>query len=149
MKPRQHRGWSYLLVALQLSTFLLLFREGDVIPSHPVSLTLQLLGVLVGASGIWVMSRSKINVMPEVREGASLVEHGPYRWIRHPMYASVLMIATAKVLDGISGIQIALLAALAGVLALKILREEALLRESFPGYRDYQARTARLIPFVF
>jgi protein-S-isoprenylcysteine O-methyltransferase Ste14 len=40
------------------------------------------------------------------------------------------------------------LAALAVVLHVKALREEALLVRRFPAYEAYRARTRRLIPFV-
>ncbi|MBC7888976.1 MAG: hypothetical protein H7Z13_13955 [Ferruginibacter sp.] len=44
---------------------------------------------------------------------------------------------------------LAILAALAIVLVIKLSWEEKMLIEKFHGYKNYMRKTARLIPFLF
>ncbi len=78
-----------------------------------------------------------------------LVTRGPYRFLRHPIYASILWFLWAAVLSHPSMLN-GLLGALAtGAVAIRIRAEETLLRRQYPGYVAYAARTRRVIPFVF
>lgn len=83
------------------------------------------------------------------REPAALVEDGPYRSVRHPMYRAEILMAF--------GVPILLAAPLAALLAawfaLTVLRriavEETVLAERLPAYRPYAGRTARLVRRVY
>jgi protein-S-isoprenylcysteine O-methyltransferase Ste14 len=82
--------------------------------------------------------------------GQVVVRSGPYRIVRHPMYAGAIpvTIGMALWLGSYAG---ALLAAVPiGTLALRVLAEERLLRRALRGYDDY-ARTVRwrLVPGVW
>lgn len=97
----------------------------------------------------WLFSNLGTNVTGTVaiRRGHNLVTHGPYRWVRHPLYS----VGTAFFLG------FALLAAnwfivLVGIAAFVVLArrtriEEAKLIERFgDDYRDYVQRTGRYLP---
>jgi protein-S-isoprenylcysteine O-methyltransferase Ste14 len=82
-------------------------------------------------------------VLPE----HSLVQHGLYRYVRHPIYTGDLLM--------LAGLQLALnswlvlAVALAAVVVVRQSRvEEAMLARHMPGYPVYRARTKRFIPFV-
>ena len=83
-----------------------------------------------------------------IEPGQELVTWGPYRWVRHPLYAALLLIT-----GGLGLLFGAALPALCGVLVVaasltpRIRREERLL-ECFFGsrYRDWAKRRARLVP---
>jgi protein-S-isoprenylcysteine O-methyltransferase Ste14 len=82
-----------------------------------------------------------------VRSQATLVTHGPYRWVRHPFYvtAALLMasvtVLTANWLIGVSSLVVLVL------LAVRTPKEEQMLIERFgQQYRDYMARTGRFFP---
>lgn len=77
-----------------------------------------------------------------------LVTTGPYRFVRHPIYAAVLLIVWTGVAANWS-LQAAGLGLLATVMsALRMMFEEALVVERYPEYAEYARRTRRVIPFV-
>ena len=143
---------SAVLVALQFVLILVLvvitrWR----LPPHAWPLTLFLLATAV-VLGVWTLGYNRwgnFNIRPELRSGAKLVTGGPYRWIRHPMYASVLLGVGALVHADPRPWRIVLLAALAAVLIAKAAREETYLRAAFPEYSAYASRTWRLVPYVY
>jgi len=86
---------------------------------------------------------------PEPRANARLVTRGPYRWVRHPMYTSVLLIALAWVLDQPTFVRALVWLVLLADLLTKLEYEETLLAHRFPEYVAYRKRTQRLIPRVY
>jgi protein-S-isoprenylcysteine O-methyltransferase Ste14 len=143
---------SRLIVALQLGLIAALVVTTRA-PSTPRMWPLAL-ALLAAAAvlGLWTLGHNRwgnFNIRPELRAGARLVTSGPYRWIRHPMYASVLLGLAGLVGIDARGWRIALLAALAAVLLVKAAREEDHLRAAFPEYAGYAARTWRLVPFLY
>ncbi|MEY5098248.1 MAG: hypothetical protein RJA36_967 [Pseudomonadota bacterium] len=102
--------------------------------------------------GVWALAANRpgnFNIRPVPKPDGQLVEHGPYRWIRHPMYSAVLLLAAgcATFLSALLGWVLVLL--LAGVLAAKAALEERLMRELHPGYAPYCSRTRRFIPYLY
>ena len=84
--------------------------------------------------------------MPEARK---LVTAGPYALVRHPLY-----FCEELALFGIAlqHQQPAALVVFAAQFAFQIVRmhyEERVLTGAFPEYKDYAARTARLIPGIY
>jgi protein-S-isoprenylcysteine O-methyltransferase Ste14 len=78
-----------------------------------------------------------------------LVTNGPYRYIRHPIYTSVCLFVWAGALAHVSIPAVGLASlVLAGGLTRIYLEERSLVRR-YPEYRDYAARTARMVPRVY
>jgi protein-S-isoprenylcysteine O-methyltransferase Ste14 len=97
----------------------------------------------------WAMSANRpgnFNIRPIPKAGGALVTHGPYRWVRHPMYTAVLLGAFALARTADSGAAWLVWAALALVLWVKSTLEERWLQEQHPGYVAYMRRTHRFIP---
>jgi protein-S-isoprenylcysteine O-methyltransferase Ste14 len=76
-----------------------------------------------------------------------LVTSGPYRWIRHPIYAAVLYFSWSAADDHRSGTAFAAALLVTAGAAVRMYAEERLLAGRYPEYLDYRARTARVIPF--
>lgn len=119
----------------------------------PLPLWLRALGALLLLLAVplayWVYISLGLNVSPtqSTREGATLVTHGPYRWVRHPLYT----VGTMAYLS--IGLVTALWPVLVGMLAPMIFlairtpKEEARLIETFgDAYRQYMTRTGRYVP---
>jgi len=86
----------------------------------------------------------------ELAPGQKVVTTGPYALVRHPMYASALIM--------LSGIPIALgswwgllvIVAMLPALLWRLLHEERFLARNLPGYAEYQRKVRhRLIPLLW
>jgi protein-S-isoprenylcysteine O-methyltransferase Ste14 len=78
-----------------------------------------------------------------------LVTSGPYRYIRHPIYASIVYFTTAGVVANLNLVNGVLLGLLCSGVAVRVYCEEKLIMTKYPDYADYAGRTRRIIPFVF
>ena len=100
----------------------------------------------------WTLSSLGKNLTDTVvtRAGATLVTHGPYRWVRHPFYVTAaLLMASATVLTANWLIGLNSLVVLA-LLAVRTPKEEQMLIERFgQQYRDYMAKTGRFFPRLY
>ncbi len=82
---------------------------------------------------------------------STLVTVGAYRWIRHPLYASLLALAWCAYLKSPFGTgSIALTVGTSGfLLATAIAEERENLLRFGAAYADYMKRTRRFVPFIF
>jgi protein-S-isoprenylcysteine O-methyltransferase Ste14 len=77
-----------------------------------------------------------------------LVTSGPYRYVRHPIYAAVLYFTWTGVLSHLSVMNIVLGICAIGGAVLRMVVEEKLVAKRYPEYGAYANRTARVIPFL-
>jgi len=101
----------------------------------------------------WVFAANPY-LSPAVRlqedRGQEVVSTGPYRYVRHPMYAAVIpyFVGTTLMLGSAWGLVGALVLMLA-IAARAVLEERTLARE-LAGYADYRQRVRyRLVPGVW
>lgn len=111
-------------------------------------------GAAVMAASLWLFWRSHVDlgqnwsVSLELRENHQLVSHGVYRWVRHPMYASIWLWGIAQGLmlaNWFAGWSV--MPAFAAMYFIRTPREERLMCEEFGDeYRAYARRTGSLFP---
>lgn len=135
------------LVACQFFLFFVLLATTDWNDLSPLSLLLFLPPLFLGGWAILILRPGRFNVRPTIKDGATLITHGPYRVIRHPMYTSLLLSGLGLLFITWSWLRLAALLALGLVLLLKLRLEERLLRQHFSGYSSYQKRSSRLLPW--
>lgn len=140
---------SLALVVLQLGLLLAIAVTGPVVPSRPIPLALIGAGGALGLWALFVVRIRNLRIVPEPVANARLVVSGPYRVIRHPMYAAVLLVASGWLVGSVTVFRSTLLLALAIILLLKLRHEESILAKELPGYADYMRRTRRLVPWVY
>jgi protein-S-isoprenylcysteine O-methyltransferase Ste14 len=87
--------------------------------------------------------------LPYPKDGAELVQTGPFALVRHPMYGGGLMLALGWALFIQGWLTFGYVAVLFAFLDVKSRREEEWLAEKFPEYASYQRRVCKLIPFVY
>lgn len=123
-------------------------------PAQPWLQALGWIGAALGGAMIaWAASANTFlarYVRIQTERGQTAVSSGPYRWVRHPMYAGIipLMLSIPLAL----GSRWALVpAALIGVLFIvRTALEDRTLQAELPGYADYARRTRyRLLPGVW
>lgn len=153
---RLARGLGLLLVACQFGLMAMLVVMGALglkpWPSWPVLALAAVLAAAGAALGLAAMAANRpgnFNIHPAPREGAHLVVHGPYRRIRHPMYAAVLLMTAAAAVMAASLPAAAAWAALLAVLLAKSGLEERWLAAHHAGYAAYCRRTHRLLPGLY
>lgn len=85
-----------------------------------------------------------------VEEGQKVISSGPYRVVRHPLYAfSLVMFLFAPLALG-SYVALPALVLFLPIYVLRILNEEKVLRAELPGYTKYCERTRwRMVPGVW
>ena len=124
---------------------------------YPYSPVQFALGTLLFAASLWLFRRThkdlgkNWSVTLEIKDSHKLITGGVYRYVRHPMYSAFFLWALAQLVlvpnliagpSGLIGFGI--------LYAFRIGREEAMMLDTFgEEYRDYSARTARLVPGIY
>lgn len=114
----------------------------------PVLATLGLVSAIFGLGGVARLGPNR-TMFPKPRPRSHLVTTGVYRWVRHPLYLSVLSGSLAWVAYWNTPWGWLLWLGEAVFLDAKARREERWLREQFPDYGAYARRVRRLIPGVY
>jgi protein-S-isoprenylcysteine O-methyltransferase Ste14 len=158
MKAPASRGDAYVLVQLALIALIgfgpstLRSEPGWSAPFGPAA---RWIGIAVGATGAALSLLGALTLgrnltpFPRPRDEATLVLSGPYRLVRHPIYAGLILMALGWALFVNGELTLVYAGALFLLLDLKTRHEERWLVATFEGYRDYQGRVRKLLPFLY
>lgn len=148
MKTLQHPIWSYSLVTVQFGMIAALLATGPWLLNWQ-GFIWQIFGGLLGIWALQTMHLGRFNIIPDPKPDSLLVQAGPYQFIRHPMYASILLFFTPIALEVNTPLSWIFWGVLVINLWVKLHYEEHLLSAKFSDYADYQTRTKKLIPFIY
>ena len=143
-------AWAFVAVQV-IILGLLVFLPADlwlsVRPFIVAGTVLEWLGALgIVASALTI--RSSLTAVPLPKEHGKLGTTGLYKYVRHPMYTSVLILSLGIALLSGSFIKYALVIALYALFYYKSKYEERYLRQKYPGYKEYAKQTPRFMPFL-
>jgi protein-S-isoprenylcysteine O-methyltransferase Ste14 len=148
-KPPTKPILSYVLVFVQFGALSLLGFTIGKRPPRPWEWIIGGVGVWLGLWALHTMRPERVSVFPEVQVDLPLVTDGVYRWMRHPMYTSLLLIAGIMTMNNLKKWRVALYGGLVLNQLIKSQYEERLLATQFAEYALYRQRTKRFIPFIF
>ncbi len=140
-------GWELTLFLVVLN--LRMWFDDPTSPRQISSWILLLLSLLVAMIGF--LQLSSIGKPKGFFENTTkLVESGLYRFIRHPLYSSLILGTWGAALKNpdVLSLVIALAATLCYYLTAKVEEEEMLVKFG-DEYRAYMKRTRRFLPFIF
>ena len=109
---------------------------------------LMCMGCVLLVAGLIRLGRD-LTPLPCPKDGAQLIQTGPFALVRHPMYSGGLGLALGWALYVQGWLTLGYVLALFVSLDAKSRREEKWLAERFPAYATYQRRVRKLIPFVY
>ena len=137
-----------------------LFIPFDVFRLHllkPPPIVASIFGLALFAAGwalITIAMRANAFAAPVVRyqeeRGQRVIDSGPYRFVRHPMYSAVipLLVGMSLWLGSLAGLIVAIIPTV--LIGIRAMLEERFLRRELPGYAQYTVRTRfRMIPYVW
>ncbi len=149
------RGEGWFAIQLVLMVLIVLSAFTGVYWPDAVAGTLTVVGIVVATGGLILLIAAMVSMggslspLPRPRARGTLVQHGVYRAVRHPIYGALLLVALGWSLAE-SPLGLIPTVALALVFDLKARLEEGWLVERYPAYGDYQTRTPRrFVPGVY
>ena len=159
-RPNQ-KGWDKLLFPLLLvfSIAWLVFMALDAVRFHwsQVPEWLQGIGLMILLCSFYLLfltfrENSYLSTVVRIQEerGQKVISTGPYHYVRHPMYAAILLfvVGTSMLLGSLYGVLVGLVFMI--VLARRAVLEERTLQQELPGYSAYMGQVKyHLIPFVW
>lgn len=139
---------SVLALGVMVAGLVWMVVRGEVLARSVPAIAVQGLAVLLMIAARVTFGARSFHAAANPTAGG-LVTHGPYRFLRHPIYAAILYFAWAAAINHRSPQALAAATLITAGAAARMYAEETLLAGMYPGYVAYRARTARVIPFVF
>ncbi len=143
-------AWSYVIVQAVLLV-LIIFLGRDLGPQiHRLVVSgwicewLGIAGIVISAASL----RKSLTAIPIPKEDGKLSTTGLYRYVRHPMYTSVLLFAIGIAIRSGTLVKYLLVMGLCFLFYAKSKYEEKFLKMKYPDYAEYARRIPRFIPFT-
>ena len=137
-----------IYVVIQFGAIFFLIANTQIEKFDIFSITLLTLSLFIGITALINMRPSNLNIVPMLKENHQLVITGIYKYIRHPMYTSVIFLCLGLLLTNPSLTNQLVMFILVVNLWFKSSFEEKLLTSRFSNYENYKKNTARFLPFI-
>lgn len=150
------KGWVLVVIQFTLLAVILLSSAfefkyaGRVLMPvvHYIGVTLILIGALL-FTFILISFGQYMTPNPVPRDNAILKTTGLYKYVRHPMYFTVLVLLLGVILYFQAFFSLIWLVIAFFFLVYKSTFEESYLMKKFPEYTAYRSATKRIIPFTY
>jgi protein-S-isoprenylcysteine O-methyltransferase Ste14 len=122
--------------------------NGRVLPENTFLLIAE---ILLCIGGLWcaLLLNKNFSVLPAPVESAKLIKSGPYKYVRHPIYTVVILLALIWISEKFSVVNLIVFISLILIFIVKINYEENFLKKKFPDYENYISESKKLIPFIY
>jgi protein-S-isoprenylcysteine O-methyltransferase Ste14 len=151
-RPRSHgffRFFAFETVLMMIFLNAGVWFQEPFSPVHILSWIFLLGSIFLAVHGFYLL-RAIGKPQGDFEATTQLVTQGAYRFIRHPLYASLLLVGLGAFLKDVSLTGLALLVALLAFLIGTARSEEAENLEHFgAAYTEYMQRTKMFVPFLF
>jgi protein-S-isoprenylcysteine O-methyltransferase Ste14 len=157
-EKRRYAIWLSVFICYEVFTFFayILFPETLAWGALALPNWLRLIGAGLGVVAllwfVWIHQTLGNNLSARIRikDSQQLVTNGPYRWMRHPMYASFYLLHVAVFLLTANWfIGVTWMVGLTAIVFLRVSREEAMLLARFgESYTAYAESTGRFLPHI-
>ena len=139
---------SILGLVVMIAALIGLYEIGVLFSPQPLAIALQVIAVALMVWARVAFGRRSFHAAANPTTGG-LVTKGPYRYIRHPIYAAACLFGWGAIVVHWSLVSVALGVLLfLGALA-RLLCEEQLVKQRYPEYLEYSKVTKRMIPYLF
>jgi protein-S-isoprenylcysteine O-methyltransferase Ste14 len=130
-----------------IGALIILAATGNLVSLSPFAIAAQVLavGLAVWARRSFPAGAFRVSAGPG---GNSVIRRGPYRLIRHPMYAGALLFLWAAVLSHLSLWTGVVGLVTTTIVAIRIGIEERVLRERYIDYDTYAQTTKAVVPYL-
>jgi protein-S-isoprenylcysteine O-methyltransferase Ste14 len=131
-----------------LIPFSFLLLPSAALPGTSEQLAGDVLLVAGGGWAVWAVRFLGRN-LSVIAQARAVVDRGPYRLVRHPLYTGEIVSSLGLALYVGTALAFAIWLVLCALQVYRAMREEQVLLQALPGYRSYRRRTAALLPGVF
>ena len=145
----------YVFVGIQFILFIVFLLD---IRTLEISIPLwfRYCGVFLIAIGLAIIGialiqfKTKLSPFPTPKKGSTLIKTGIFTWIRHPIYAGIILgFLGLGIYYYQSPYKIGITALLFILFYYKSSYEELRLETVFTEYKTYKTKTKRFFPFIF
>lgn len=112
-------------------------------------LILCALGATLGVVTLCYNKIGNFSVYPELKPHAMLITSGPYRYIRHPMYTSLIIMMLGIALYNYHWLNTVGVVMVIFAVINKANIEEKFLLMRFTDYAQYQQKSDRFLPLIY
>jgi protein-S-isoprenylcysteine O-methyltransferase Ste14 len=125
-----------------------LIRKDHILSENPVSIIIQIASIALMIWARFTFGLRSFHATANTTKG-KLVTTGPYHFLRHPIYASIIYFTWASVISYPFLDTVAAVILISGGLFVRMILEEKSLKLTYDNYAEYSKHAKRIIPYLF
>lgn len=139
---------SLIAFLISLIGLFYLIKNNSILSLNPIALIIQIasIGIMIWARVTFGMRSFQVSSNATKEK---LVTNGPYKWLRHPIYASIIYFFLACLIAYPNYKTLIAVLIIVFSTYVRMIFEEKELIETFKNYSEYSKKSKRIIPFIF
>lgn len=124
-------------------------RYGHIMALELAGAVMVYISLFLNIYGRFVLKSNWSNQI-RIRQGHQLIQRGPFRFVRHPLYATTIAMIYGAALCYDNGVVLILNTVFfVPMMIFRARQEEKELLTNVPGYKEYQSKVGMLLPKKF